>query len=593
DGTYSNYMTPQGVCVAGSYILITAYDGINDYYKEMGKTAPESKKNSVIYVLDKKTNKYLTTVVLNSKCHVGGISYNQKAGLIYVADSDNKQICMLNYSDIVNAVNSRYDAVKVEFSKCIGVNVNPSFVTYYGGYVYVGNFVEKKENEKNSILKAYNPITLTEISNSTIKLPLKSQGVAFITYDNQLFMAVSCSHGRKNKSQVFAYRMKKSGNVLQKVSEFDWYKFPEMTEDICVYGDKFLTCYESAAAKYQNDNSPSGKCANPIDRITANSISKVAESYYGFMSLSEGEPQDNEEEFESVVLSGSCGEDAEFVLYSNGLFNITGQGRLYDYAENEAPWSDYSDSIAAVAIAPDIDSIGENSFVSCNNLEYIAVSEFSDINETFTISSNAFVDCNAIDTVILPDKSIDIADDAFKDSSTQMTIISDSQDAIDYAEKNNLYIHNHNYRFVKTIAPTCGSNGYDLYQCSCGSEDLRNVTEATSNHDYVLSDDTHVCLAGETQLYTCTKCQTTYDVELTEDCHSFTENVVAPTYEQQGYTEYTCTVCGYTYTGNYVDRLVTPTPDPTPSPTPVPQPTPTQPVSTQPAPTTQVQQTNE
>ncbi len=586
DGTYSNYMTPQGVCVAGSYILITAYDGINDYYKEMGKAAPESKKNSVIYVLDKKTNEYLTTVVLNSKCHVGGISYNQKAGLIYVADSDNKQICMLNYSDIVNAANSGNDAVKVEFSKCIGVNVNPSFVTYYGGYVYVGNFVEKKENEKNSILKAYNSITLTEISNSTIKLPLKSQGVAFFTHDNQLFMAVSCSHGRKNKSQVFAYRMKKSGNVLKKVSEFDCYKFPEMTEDICVYGDKFLTCYESAAAKYQNDNSPKGKCANPIDRITANSISKVVESHFSVLSLSESETQGNEEEFDDVVLSGSCGDDAEFVLYSNGLLNITGQGKLYNYAENEAPWSDYADEIAAVSIAPDIDSIGENSFVSCNNLEYIAVSEFSDKNEPFTISSNAFVGCNAIDTIELPDKSIVIADDAFKDSSTQIAIISDSQDAINYAEKNDLEIHNHNYIFVETIAPTCCLNGYDLYQCSCGSEDLRNVTEATSNHDYVLSDDTKVCLAGETQLYTCTKCQTTYDVEITEDCHSFSQNIVPPTYETEGYTEYTCTVCGYAFTDNYVDKLVTPTPDPTPSqPTTQSQPTtPTQPTTQ--APTT-------
>lgn len=53
-------MTPQGITVAGKYILITAYDGAH-------------KHASVIYVLDKKTGNYIKTVQVKGKPHLGGL----------------------------------------------------------------------------------------------------------------------------------------------------------------------------------------------------------------------------------------------------------------------------------------------------------------------------------------------------------------------------------------------------------------------------------------------------------------------------------------------------------------------------------------
>ena len=73
--------------------------------------------------------------------------------------------------------------------------------------------------------------------------------------------------------------------------------------------------------------------------------------------------------------------------------------------------------------------------------------------------------------------------------------------------------------------------------------------------------------------------------------HTYSKQVVLPTYDEQGYTIYTCEVCNYSYKDDFTDKLERPTekptPSPTPTPSPAPSPTPT-PTPTQPQPTTTV-----
>ncbi|MBQ3051864.1 MAG: hypothetical protein IJC96_08240, partial [Clostridia bacterium] len=70
-------MTPQGICVAGPYVLITAYCNINTYREELEKHATkggnpsklEAARNhkqhkSVIYVVDKESLEHIATVAL-------------------------------------------------------------------------------------------------------------------------------------------------------------------------------------------------------------------------------------------------------------------------------------------------------------------------------------------------------------------------------------------------------------------------------------------------------------------------------------------------------------------------------------------------
>ena len=71
--------------------------------------------------------------------------------------------------------------------------------------------------------------------------------------------------------------------------------------------------------------------------------------------------------------------------------------------------------------------------------------------------------------------------------------------------------HTHNYNAVVT-SPTCSSEGYTTYTCTCGDSYVSDRV-GTTNH--------------------------TYD-----------STVTAPTCTAEGYTTYTCSACGDTYTDN-------------------------------------------
>ena len=55
--------------------------------------------------------------------------------------------------------------------------------------------------------------------------------------------------------------------------------------------------------------------------------------------------------------------------------------------------------------------------------------------------------------------------------------------------------HEHNFQFVKTVAPTCNDAGYDIYRCDCGAEERQNEVAATG----------HSCKLQNAQAATCTK----------------------------------------------------------------------------------------
>ena len=89
--TVCRTMIPQGVCVAGNYLLVSAYDNKSEVEVKDSNYKHSDKHNSVIYVIDKNTKKYITTIILeNNTSHVGALAWNGKTGsdgLIYIADS--------------------------------------------------------------------------------------------------------------------------------------------------------------------------------------------------------------------------------------------------------------------------------------------------------------------------------------------------------------------------------------------------------------------------------------------------------------------------------------------------------------------------
>ncbi len=146
------------------------------------------------------------------------------------------------------------------------------------------------------------------------------------------------------------------------------------------------------------------------------------------------------------------------------------------------------------------------------------------------------------------------------------------------------------------VAATCTEDGYTEYTCAdCGYSYRETIPATDHDYDEVVTDPT--CTTAGYSTFTCSKCGDTYTVagdsatghvfgdwqhkageththvrscevcgeEESEDC-TFEENVVAATCTEDGYTEYTCADCGYSYretipaTDHDYDEVVT---DPT------------------------------
>ena len=99
----------------------------------------------------------------------------------------------------------------------------------------------------------------------------------------------------------------------------------------------------------------------------------------------------------------------------------------------------------------------------------------------------------------------------------------------------------HEYETVY-LEPTCTEDGGTYQICNnCGDRIGVDVIPATG-HDWIEA----TCSSPET----CRNCDETRGEPLP---HTYQDAVVDPTCTEDGYTAHTCTVCGYSYTDNYVE----------------------------------------
>ena len=119
-----------------------------------------------------------------------------------------------------------------------------------------------------------------------------------------------------------------------------------------------------------------------------------------------------------------------------------------------------------------------------------------------------------------------------------------------------LPIASHEYE-SETILPTCTENGYTLYECIwCGDGYRDDETEALG-HSYgewetVASAG---CESAGEEVRTCVRCD---DVETRETeplGHDYEAEIVEPACTENGYTLYSCGLCGHTYKDNATEPL--------------------------------------
>ena len=102
----------------------------------------------------------------------------------------------------------------------------------------------------------------------------------------------------------------------------------------------------------------------------------------------------------------------------------------------------------------------------------------------------------------------------------------------------------------KVTNPTYENGGFTTYTCSqCGYsyiDDETDKLEHNYSNEWSFDENSHwhTCIDEGFE-------------ELKKDTasHSFTSTVTNPTFEEEGYTTFTCSVCGYSYTDNKINKL--------------------------------------
>lgn len=248
-------MVPQSIAFAGNYLLVSAYDFTKTH-------------ESVIYIMNKNTRKYITTLVLPHTGHVGGITFDGTN--IWITYGKNVQ--SFRYSIITNAVVSgqKYIELYALLNTC-PVSDTVSYLAYYKGKLWAGAYNEKLKkymygytiNNKTGVPS----LTMT----NRVLMPNRTQGVAF-TSGGKMLVSRSCQT-KKGRSGFMSCldTYKPTWNLNKKTIKKNKRKksvpLPPMNEGIAISGAYTYIIYESPAF---------AECEAPVDRITAFKTTKIS-----------------------------------------------------------------------------------------------------------------------------------------------------------------------------------------------------------------------------------------------------------------------------------------------------------------------------
>lgn len=238
----------QGICISeeNGVVLISGYMA--------------DKSNSRIYVTDLDGNSYYVELTREGKSytgHAGGIAVT--GNTVYI--SNGGKLYVFPLTNVLEAKNGDV----IDIGTGIKVNSSASFVFANEDYVYVGEFNNPSEEQKEHIYETPNGTNhsiIERYSHGDLENPDKIysirdyvQGVCF-TPDGKIVF--STSYGLTS-SNFYVYNESDavdSGNVLDGAPVYylgeciRQISGPAMSEDLDWYDGKVITLYESASNKY-------------------------------------------------------------------------------------------------------------------------------------------------------------------------------------------------------------------------------------------------------------------------------------------------------------------------------------------------------
>ena len=255
DGFASSKMVLQAVCIAGDYMLITAYDS-------------KGEEKSVVYVINRYTGTYITTLVLPDSYHVGGIAFD--GANIWL--SAGKSVSYFLYADIVAATASGADAVSINYRGNYPVCVQASFISCYKDMLWVGEHKEKSKANMYGYMINDKTVLPTLVRVYKMKIPSRTQDVEFITKKKVVISRsnqTSASASRYYISRMEYHKLdwsKQSSGIIKTKKNVGKITMPPMLEGI-IYHDGYLyTSFESASI---------ASCPHKLDRICTVKFKKL------------------------------------------------------------------------------------------------------------------------------------------------------------------------------------------------------------------------------------------------------------------------------------------------------------------------------
>lgn len=252
-GFNADNMCPQAICFAKNYLLIAAYD-------------LEGIENSVIYIVDKKSKEYITSIVLSNKSHVGGLAFDGNNVWI----SNGSKVSAITYDSVYNAVASAGDYMEVPYVATCNVLTKASYMTYHDGKLWVGEYSESASRYVYSytVSGSRESLQLSQVNRMTV--PEKTQGIVFDSA-GRMFLSRSCQVGDwlsvyLSVLEVYHPGSADSNGIISIGSAKMQRTMPPMSEGLAISGKHLYINFESAAFT---------SCNYRIDRIVAYKVKKL------------------------------------------------------------------------------------------------------------------------------------------------------------------------------------------------------------------------------------------------------------------------------------------------------------------------------
>lgn len=244
-------MDPQGLAIIHhKYVIISAYSKSKTY-------------DSVLWVLDFKTGRFIKTIALNNIDHVGGITYDDDFDRLWVATINQYQRAQVQSISLKEIEKYNFKKqkkpIKFEHATNLAAPIKTSYLTYHNHKIYVGYFdkihggqlfsyyLDKKGLFKKN--KAEDDFAFPDENWSTYS---QIQGISF----DKKNILLSESYGDFN-SQLLIFRNKldKPGYNLDPGNADKIIILPPYLEQIVGKDGEIYLLFESATALYrQNPN---------------------------------------------------------------------------------------------------------------------------------------------------------------------------------------------------------------------------------------------------------------------------------------------------------------------------------------------------